>query len=163
MSMIKNKPNQHGFTMLEVLIALFVLSVGLLGLAGLQAQSLQFNYSAYQRSQATFLAYDIIDRMRANRDEALLGSYDLTLPATPPSANCQLVALPCTTSVMADFDLSQWIADIENRLAEGDGAVALNDVNGRGQVIVTITWLDNRTLAESDPNRMETFTVSSVL
>src|SRR5690606_37316619 len=60
-----------GFTLIEVLIALVVMSVGLLGLASLQTNTLAFNRDAYLRSQATALAYDIIDRMRANRDAAV--------------------------------------------------------------------------------------------
>ncbi|HLE93281.1 MAG TPA: type IV pilus modification protein PilV, partial [Sulfuricaulis sp.] len=58
---------QHrGFSLIEVLVALLVLSIGLLGLAALQTTSLQYNTGSYFRTQATFLAYDIIDRMRAN-------------------------------------------------------------------------------------------------
>lgn len=150
--------------MIEILIAVFVLSVGLLGLAGLQAQSLQFNYSAYQRSQSNFLAYDIIDRMRANRDEALLGTYDIALAdSAPTDPGCQASGATCSTAQMADFDLSQWIGDVESLLTEGDAAVALTVVGGRAQVTVTIRWLDNRSLPESDANRTETFTVSTVL
>ena len=63
-----------GFTLLEVLVALVILSIGLLGLAGLQAASLRYNHSSYLRSQATLIAYDIVDRMRANRQEALNGA-----------------------------------------------------------------------------------------
>ncbi len=59
-----------GFTLIEVLIAMLVLAVGLLGLAGLQATSLRNNQSAYNRSQATQLAYDLADRMRANFTES---------------------------------------------------------------------------------------------
>lgn len=149
--------------MVEVLIAVFVLSVGLLGLAGLQAQSLQFNFSAYQRSQSNFLAYDIIDRMRVNRDEALLGTYDIELDDDAPAdPGCQAAAASCSTADMVNFDLAQWIGNIENLLTQGDGAVAVTVVGGRAQVEVTITWLDNRTLDESE-DRTETFTVSSVL
>ena len=55
-----------GFTLIEVLIAMLVLAVGLLGLAALQASSLRNAQSAYNRSLATELAYDLADRMRAN-------------------------------------------------------------------------------------------------
>ena len=51
---------------MEVLIAMLVLAIGLLGLASLQAQSLRFNHDSYVRSQATILAYEIMDKMRAN-------------------------------------------------------------------------------------------------
>ena len=57
-----------GFTLIEVLIAMIILAVGLLGLAGLQATTLKNNQSAYNRIKATQLAYDIADRMRANYD-----------------------------------------------------------------------------------------------
>ncbi|MGI9304444.1 MAG: type IV pilus modification protein PilV, partial [Gammaproteobacteria bacterium] len=57
----------RGFTLLEVLIATVVLSIGLIGLAALMIQGQKFNRSALNRSQATFIAYDMADRMRANR------------------------------------------------------------------------------------------------
>ena len=63
--------DQRGTTLIEVLIALIVLSIGLLGLALLQVTSVQSNHSAYYRSQATVLAHDLADRMRANRTAAL--------------------------------------------------------------------------------------------
>ena len=56
----------HGFSMIEVLVTLLVLSIGLLGLAAMQVRSIKNTHSAYLRSQATYLAYDMLDRMRAN-------------------------------------------------------------------------------------------------
>ena len=177
MSIIKTK-RQHGFTMIEVLIAAFVLGVGLLGLAALQAQSLQFNFSAYQRSQATILAYDIIDRMRANQSEVLSASYNQALMTGPTgNVNCQTAAANCSSADMATFDISQWECSlgnwnnsatcvgfgIEGPLAEGDGSIAIDVVAGRAQITVTVTWLDNRTLDEGNANRTESFTVSTVL
>ena len=81
---ISFKKTKHlsGFTLLEVMIALLVLSIGLLGIAALQANSLKVNHGAYQRSQAIFLAYDMMDRLRANRTAALAGQCDITLGAT---------------------------------------------------------------------------------
>jgi type IV pilus assembly protein PilV len=67
---------QRGMTLIEVLIALLVLGVGLLGVAALQAIGLKTGHSAYERSQATMLAYDLADRMRARRADALNGAYD---------------------------------------------------------------------------------------
>ena len=178
MPIIKHNRRQRGFTLIEIMISVFILAVGLLGIASMQAQSLQFNFSAYQRSQATFLAYDIVDRIRVNKPQALLGSYNFALGAGPVSAtNCQAAGAGCSTGDMANFDLTQWVCGlgnwntsgtcqgmgIEGPLAEGDGSVVINIVNGRAQVTVTVTWLDNRTLDAADPNRTETFTVSSVL
>jgi type IV pilus assembly protein PilV len=67
-----------GFTLIETLVAVLVLSIGLLGIAALQLTSLQSNSTATQRSQATFLAYDIVDRMRANKRQAVAGAYNVT-------------------------------------------------------------------------------------
>src|SRR4030065_2717121 len=75
--------SMRGFTLLEVLVAIVVMSIGLLGLAGLMASSLKNSHSAYQRTQATWLAYDALDRMRANRQVALAGGYHLALGAAP--------------------------------------------------------------------------------
>jgi len=177
MSIITSK--QHGFTLIEVLIAVIVLAIGLLGLASLQSQSLQFNFSAYQRSQANILAYDIIDRVRANRTASMAGSYNLALGAGPVSAtDCQNAGANCTAGDMANFDLTQWVCGlgnwnddatcqgmgIEGPLAEGDGSVVITPLaGGRGQITVTISWVDDRTLDAGDPNRTVTFTVSSVL
>src|SRR5690606_3184429 len=58
---------ENGFTLIEVLVTVIVLAIGLLGLAALQFSGLRYTHSAYQRSQATILTNDIIDRMRVNR------------------------------------------------------------------------------------------------
>lgn len=61
---------QRGFTLIEILVTVIVLSIGLLGLAGLQAVALKFNSTAYQRSQATILIYDMIEQIRANSGQS---------------------------------------------------------------------------------------------
>lgn len=68
--------NQQGVSLIEVLVAVVVLAVGLLGLAGLQATSIKSNDSANLRSQASLLAYDVADRMRAMRTAAFEGRFD---------------------------------------------------------------------------------------
>jgi len=174
----KNKSFQHGFSMIELLVAVLVLAVGLLGLASLQTRSLQFNYSAYQRTQANILAYDIIDRMRANPAVVATSGYNFEMGTGPVgTADCQSTLAECTSGDMANFDLTQWVCSlgkwnstntcqdlsIEGPLADGDGAVTITANGGRSMVTVTISWVDDRTLEEDNPNRMETFTVSSVL
>ncbi len=73
-----------GYTLVEVLVAVVILSVGLLGLAGMQARGMRNSHDAYLRSQAAILAYDIADRMRANRDAALAGDYDIGIDVAAP-------------------------------------------------------------------------------
>ena len=132
--MITHKPTpmpthtrQHGFSLLEVLIALFVLSIGLLGLAGLQTFSVKFVHQSYQRTQATLLIYEMIDRMRANGAGVAGGAYVLASTNVPPAAgNC--VTTPCTTYAdMAAYDMNQWITNITSPsfvgLTQGQGAI----------------------------------------
>jgi type IV pilus assembly protein PilV len=136
----------RGFTLLEVLVALIVLSIGLLGLSGLQTTGLRGNHSALLRSEATMLANDILDRMRANRTEALkeTGGYNIafgdpTPTGTPCSANC----LPAQ---VANADLFQWRSYVE-RLPGGQGQV---DVTS-GVATISIQWVDDRSGATSAP------------
>jgi len=118
-----------GFTLLEALVAIVVLSIGLLGLAALQATALSFNSSAYQRSQATYLAYDILDRMRANLCRARAGDYDLTLADDVP-----------TDTTLAATDLREWRRAAGNLLPSGTGSIARN-----GNIVtITIQWDDSR-------------------
>jgi len=161
--------NNRGFTLVEILVAVVVLAIGLLGLASLQARSLQFNYSAYERSQASLLAYDIIDRMRANATVAAGGAYDIALGANPPGGNdCQVATPVCTTAEMALFDLTQWKCSLGNfdgngacnatgRLAQGDGSVVRNG----NLITITIRWVDDRTAVGA--NRFTSFTASTQL
>jgi type IV pilus assembly protein PilV len=107
-TMTRRKPGlprrrHDGFTLIESLVALLVLSIGLLGVAAMQLSSLQANNGAFQRTQATFLAQDIADRMRANRRAALDGEYDMDYGDAAPNA-------PAT---VAENDIVLW----KNRLA----------------------------------------------
>lgn len=124
-----------GFSLLEILVALLVLSIGLLGLASLQATTSRFNYAAYLRSQATSLTYDIADRMRANRDQALAGSYDVgTFPSPAPA--CGAVS---GTSV-AERDLSGWQSALACALPTGMGRIVRNG----NTVTISVSWDDSR-------------------
>lgn len=123
------RPSIRGFTLLEVLVAMVVLSVGLLGLAGLMASSLKNSHSAYMRTQATWLAYDALDRMRANRQVALASGYNLALGAAPGGSG------------LAATDLSEWDTALTNTLTEGDGSIA---VGAGGVVSIIVQWNDTR-------------------
>ncbi|PCJ17802.1 MAG: type IV pilus modification protein PilV [Gammaproteobacteria bacterium] len=140
----------QGFMLLEALIALLILAIGLLGITGMQAMSLKNNNSAIMRTQATLLAYDIIDRIRTNKDS----DYAISLGTHPPNQNC-LVGNDCSPSQMANFDLANWKCSlgsfndvsictdlgIQGVLAEGDGTISLV-----GQTYtVSISWVDGST------------------
>jgi type IV pilus assembly protein PilV len=118
---------QRGFTLLEVLIAVVILSVGLLGLAALQATSLKSNHASLIRSQIAILSYDMVDRMRANRPAMTLGDYDL--PTSTQNANCTTVT-GCTPAQMADHDYFEWSTLIARALPAGQGVVCRDGGDG---------------------------------
>lgn len=91
-----------GFTLLEVLIALLIFSLGLLGMAGLLVVSVQANHSAFLRTQATFLSQSIADRMRANIPRVWAGDYSKTYP-TSDTDPC-LSSAACTNANIATRD-----------------------------------------------------------
>lgn len=102
------KLRNRGFTLLEVLVAVLVLSIGLLGLAMLQVESLKYNTDAYFRTQATMLAYEIIDRMRANSAAAKAGRY-VASAAPSTTETCGNTASGCgDTTTLANYDLGVW-------------------------------------------------------
>lgn len=103
--------SSRGVALLEVLIAIVILSVGLLGQSGIQASTLRVNHGALVRSQATTLAYDALDRMRANAPAAVAGGYDIGIGAAPGAVD------------LADADLTDWKARLAATLPDGDGAI----------------------------------------
>lgn len=105
---------QRGFNLIEVLIALVVLSLGLLGLAALQNMGLRLGNESYQRSQATLLIYEMIDRMRANAAGVQTGAYLLAITNSAPALtqDCTLGGIACTPAQMANYDMNQWISTI---------------------------------------------------
>lgn len=119
-----------GFSLIEVLVAILVLSIGLLGLAALQATSLKSNDGAYLRTQATMLTYDLFDSMRANRSAALAGDYDIDLTDSAP-----------TGSSRAQQDLGFWLGQLATKLPSGDGEV---DCSNAPNCRVLVQWDDER-------------------
>lgn len=115
--------------MIEVLVAIIVLSIGLLGLAGLQSAGLTHNQSASFRSTATMMSYSILDSMRANRVEARNGSYNIAIGASLSSG-----------STVPEQDVSNWLNELALRLPAGTGAI---NVNGN-VVTVAVQWDDSR-------------------
>ena len=116
-----------GFTLIEVLIAMLVLAVGLSGLAGLQATRLKNAQSAYNRSVATELAFDLADRMRANNTPNGLSVYISMLPVNAlAQANCVAVSTLCPSNVMAQNDLYEWNLALVTTLPSGQGIVCLD-------------------------------------
>lgn len=137
-----------GFTLLEVLIAVLVLSIGLLGLAGLQITSLKFNHSAYMRTSATNLAYEMADRMRVNRQAALDGEYNgVDFPA-PPECNPAL-----TPDGSAAQDILTWRHALICTLPSGTGKIILEDED---LITIIVKWDDSRGAEDPEEFKMMT-------
>lgn len=123
-----------GFTLIEVLIAMLVLAVGLLGLAALQASSLRNAQSAYNRSIATELAYDMVDRMRAN----IPGKATYIIGPATQIVNC-VNTIGCTTAQMAKNDLYEWNLAVNTNLPSGASSVTVV----ANVYTITMSWDDN--------------------
>ena len=118
-----------GFTLLEVLIALIVLSLGLLGLAGLQMAALRNNQSSLQRSMAVVESYSIVDAMRVDRTNAINGLFDIALGAAPSG------------ETFAAKELEKW----RQRLLTLHGSTATGSVDCNGpDCTIIVQWNDER-------------------
>jgi type IV pilus assembly protein PilV len=135
---------QSGFTLLEVLIALLVLSIGLLGLAALQTTGLRSNQMASMRTLATQFTYDITDRMRSNPVGVANGEYVVGRAVTPSSS-----IAPWTGGTLGLTDLTEWRANIASRLPGGLSDITLCDTTtvpacAEDTYIVTVYWNESR-------------------
>ena len=136
---------EGGFTLIEVLVAVLILSIGLLGLAALQTTSLRSNHSSLLRSQATLLSYEIVDRMRANRNVALGGEYDTAFADAAPAFQLARSS-------------SAWVPGVAGvaTLPGGEGAIARSVSGTRTIFNVSVRWDDDRSGTPS-----ATFTLDS--
>jgi type IV pilus assembly protein PilV len=135
----KRIDNSAGFTMLEAMIALLVLSIGLLGLAGLQSTSMRLTGESHQRSITTMAASEIIDkiRMRTGKQSRAdrvntIGDY----ASTSPAGSCD----PFQADIASE--LACWQDSLASQLPAGEGEII--DGNN-GFVTVRISWEDRDT------------------
>lgn len=142
--LIKQVPK--GFSLLEVLVTILVLSLGLLGMAALVTTGMRSNNVAQFRSIATQQTLDIADRMRANLAGVRAGDYDALATGIPASNDC--IAAECTAAQMAVFDHAQWNTANANFLPGGQGTVAGNLVNG---FTITLMWTEKEMGGNTDP------------
>lgn len=138
---VSRQPRSRGFTLIEVLVTLVVMSFGLLGLAGLQVTSLKNSRSAALRTTAMQHAYDMADRMRANLAAVGTGNYDLGAVSAGTSTPACLTTTGCTPTQMAAHDLYEW----QQALSASTNASGNGLPNGAGIVCIDST-------AESTPS-----------
>jgi type IV pilus assembly protein PilV len=168
-------PRQRGFTLVEALVSVLIMSIGLLGVAGLQTRSLGSTNTASKRSQAVLLASDLADRMRANRVAAdLTAASNYTNIAAADNA-CRAAHYThthnpavCTPVQLAADDLQDWNTRIAALLPTGSGVVCQDSTPNDGVVgaaacdgvgsayAIKIFWTektDNRADATAQPLR----------
>jgi type IV pilus assembly protein PilV len=144
---------QSGVGLIEVLIAVLVLSIAFLGIAALQAVSLSTNNSAMARSMATVASYSILDAMRADIVNAKAGKYNGTVAAAtaavPASgatvaAPANPAACPATGTTLAAFQLSRWCGQLSTSLGATTNTTGKINCTSAGECTVTITFDDSR-------------------
>ena len=148
---------QRGFTLIEVMIAILVLGIGLLGFALLQTMNVRFTKSAQQRTMATALAYEVIDMMRMQRSDAGLGAYNqityASFGAVTPGA-CDRPAAATTAT-----NITRWKCEVRTALPEGAADI---DLSADGNVTVNVRWGDAQWSEDADDVNT-TFTLVSRL
>jgi type IV pilus assembly protein PilV len=132
-----------GFTLLEVLIALLVLSIGLLGLAGLQTVGLRSNQMAIMRTLATQSACEMSDRMHANPAGVDAQAYVFGLNAGHPDTAVNCTATQCNPEQMAAYDVDAWLTRLEE-LPGGRGSISRGTSGGIVTHTVTVYWDEKR-------------------
>lgn len=143
---MKSGSRQAGFSLLEILIAILVLSVGVLGLASLQFFGLKEGQTSYQRSQATLLAYEITDRMRANKQAAAAGAFLLSASTPAPVASTDCSTSTCDSTQLAAYDLRDWDQRVRSTLPTGRAEITCTGSCGLGlKQTIRVMWDENRT------------------
>ena len=110
----------RGFSLIEALVTLVVLSIGMLALANLQLQTLVDSRTAAMRNYAALMAYNLADQIRSNGVAVAAGKFNM--PAAEPVANC-FAAAGCTPEQMATTAYATWLADVRESMPGGDGIV----------------------------------------
>lgn len=132
---IPNRPThrQKGVTLVEVLVTVIIISVGLLGVAALHLTSLRNSYDSNIRSKAVWLANDIVERMRANREVARDGDYDVAFGGT------------LAGGTVAGNDVNAWqaaISDATHGLPTGQGSIDTNTVGDNVIFTIRVQWTE---------------------
>ncbi len=165
-----NNENQIGFTLIEVLISMVILSLGLLGIFAMQSRALMDNQDAYLRTQAVFMAYDMSDRIRANAEywennmtqpklntilnnakafdtagkpkHPFCNAYD---PTTTTFSSPLAVPIACSPQQMAEYDAYRWSKNVSSILP--GGSVTLTNIadpntssTAKDIIRLTINW-----------------------
>jgi type IV pilus assembly protein PilV len=138
--MLSISRQQHGVSLVESMIALLVISIGLLGIAALQVTSISQNSSAFHHSQAVWAAYDMSDRIRANSSS--FASYNGIKTSIGYSQDCTGIANVCTSAQMVTADAADWETMVGN-LPSGQGQIIAQ--TNPSELLIAVMWDDGGT------------------
>jgi type IV pilus assembly protein PilV len=144
--------HQAGVGLIEVLVAVLVLSIGFLGVAALQAMSLSTNNSAMARSLATIDSYSILDAMRADLTNAQGGSYNTTVTAN---------SCPDGTTSLVGAQLAQWCSQLGKDLGATAATTGAINCSTTGDCTITVVFDDSRAGVSGVSN--QTITTRAIL
>jgi len=133
---IRRARTTTGSSLIEVLITMLVVAIGLLGYAAMLTTTLKNNHTAFLRSQATFLANDVLERLRLSRTIAISGNCNVAFGAAPPNSPNQLTN--CSSTLRTD--LGDWKTLVGQALPAGDASLS---VGSSGTATITIQWDDD--------------------
>lgn len=148
---------QKGVSLIEVLVAVVVLSIAFLGMAALQAISLSTSNSSMARSQATILAYSIQDAMRIDRTNAIAGSYNTSTVAVVGNA------CPVPGTTLATAQLSAWCGSLANALGAQSTTKGIISCAATGICTVTVQFDDSRSGTSSAASSTQQITTTGML
>ena len=138
----RGQKKHRGFTMLETLITLAVITIWLLGSANVQPFALRLNKAAQFRTQAVMLASEMAERIEANKIAALTGAYVYTGSGASSSKDC--TTANCSASELRDFDLVEWTTRVAATLPNAAATITA-DVNNPINYTIVVNWTDRRT------------------
>lgn len=152
-----------GFTLLEVLVVLLIMSIGMLGIAGLQATTSRYKINSWAKASTSVLFSDFADRVRANPEESGLSYFDTgsaasvsayaladnwsTQSAATLTVSTDCSTTTCTTAQRAVYDMTVWRQQIRRQLPQGGAIVSGNRGSGMN---VTLMWFDKQFLTSGN-------------
>lgn len=156
------QPREAGFSLIEVLVTILIVSFGLLGIAGMLFASINAGQVAMNRSSAVSLANEMADRVRSNWQAVKLGSFNaVTTSAQSGASSCSTTCMTavCSPSDQATLDVCLWKKQIQKQLPGGQGQISVSAGNascsnpGSACIFtVTVSWNESDYKTGTNPN-----------
>lgn len=147
---------QRGSSLIEVMVSLFVLAIGLMGILAMQVKSVQFNKSAESYTKAMTLANDIAERIRINPKN--VSAYaSTTLPEQPPTTcfTADISAAACSADDLVNWDLYQWNETLKQSLPAGAGSIATKTLGTTDYLQIIVSFDDSRSEGTATSTRKQ--------